>query len=51
MSIEYNKLLLTMAKLIANLVHIPPIPRVYIEALYDVINVSKPALDLAGIGL
>ena len=36
-----------MPELVTNLIHIPPIPGVYIEALYDVVNVSKPALDLA----
>jgi hypothetical protein len=36
-----------MAKLVTNLIHIPPILGVYIKALYDVINVSKLALDLA----
>jgi hypothetical protein len=36
-----------MAELVTNLIHIPPILGVYIEALYDVVNVSKPALDLA----
>jgi hypothetical protein len=35
-----------MAELIINLVYIPPILEVYIKALYDVVNVSKPALDL-----
>jgi hypothetical protein len=37
-----------MAELVTNLIHIPPILGVYIEALYDVVNVSKPALNLAG---
>jgi hypothetical protein len=36
-----------MAELVTNLIHIPPILGVYIEALYDVVNVRKPALDLA----
>jgi len=36
-----------MVKLVINLIHIPPILGVYIKALYDVINVNKPALDLA----
>jgi hypothetical protein len=36
-----------MIKLIINLIHIPLILGVYIKALYDVVNVSKPALDLA----
>jgi hypothetical protein len=36
-----------MAELVTNLIYIPPILGVYIKALYDVINVSKPALDLA----
>ena len=36
-----------MAKLVANLIHIPPILGVYIKALHDVVNVSKLALDLA----
>jgi hypothetical protein len=36
-----------MAELVINLIHIPPILRVYIKALHDVVNVSKPALDLA----
>jgi hypothetical protein len=37
-----------MAELVTNLVHIPSVPGVYIKALYEVVNVSKPALDLAG---
>ena len=37
-----------MAELVTNLIHILPILGVYIKALDDVINVSKPALDLAG---
>jgi hypothetical protein len=37
-----------MAELVTNLIHIPPILGVYIKALYDVVNVRKPALDLAG---
>jgi hypothetical protein len=37
-----------MAKLVANLAHIPSILRMDIKALYDVVNVGKPALDLAG---
>jgi hypothetical protein len=36
-----------MAELIINLIHILHILGVYIIALYDVGNVSKPALDLA----
>jgi hypothetical protein len=36
-----------MAKLVTNLIYILPILRVYIKALHDVVNVSKPALDLA----
>jgi hypothetical protein len=36
-----------MAKLVTNLVHIPLILGVYIKSLYDVINVSIPALELA----
>jgi hypothetical protein len=36
-----------MAELVFNLIHIPPVLRVYIKALHDVVNVSKPALDLA----
>jgi hypothetical protein len=44
--IEYNELVLTIIKLITNLIHISPILGVYIKALYDVVNVSKPALDL-----
>jgi hypothetical protein len=36
-----------MAELVTNLIHISPVPGVYIKALYDVINVSEPALDLA----
>jgi hypothetical protein len=36
-----------MAELITNFIHIPPILGVYIKALYDVVNVSKSALDLA----
>ena len=47
-AIEHNKLVLAMAKSIANFIHIPPVLRVYIKALYDIVNVSKPALDLAG---
>ena len=37
-----------MAELVTNLIYIPPVLGVYIKALDDVINVSKPALDLAG---
>jgi hypothetical protein len=37
-----------MAELVTNLIHILPVLGVYIKALYDVVNVSKPALDLAG---
>jgi hypothetical protein len=36
-----------MAELIINLIHIPLILGVYIKALYDVVKVSKLALDLA----
>jgi hypothetical protein len=36
-----------MAELVPNLIHIPPVLGVYIKALYDVVDVSKPALDLA----
>jgi hypothetical protein len=36
-----------MAELVINLIYIPPILGVYIKALHDVVNVSKPALDLA----
>ena len=36
-----------MAELVTNLIYILPILRVYIKAPYDVVNVSKPALDLA----
>ena len=36
-----------MAELVTNLIHIPPILGVYIKPLHDVVNVSKPALDLA----
>jgi hypothetical protein len=36
-----------MAELVTNLIHIPSILVVYIKALHDVVNVSKPALDLA----
>jgi hypothetical protein len=36
-----------MAELVTNLIHIPPVLGVYINAMYDVVNVSKPALDLA----
>jgi hypothetical protein len=46
-SIEHNKLVLAMARLITNFIHIPPVLRVHIKVLYDVVNVSKPALDLA----
>jgi hypothetical protein len=48
MSIEHNELVLAMAELVINLIHIPPILEVYIKALHDVVKVSKPALDLAG---
>jgi len=37
-----------MAELVTNPIHIPPVLRVYIKVLYDVVNVSKPAVDLAG---
>jgi hypothetical protein len=37
-----------MAKLITNLIYILFIMGVYIKALYNVINVSKLTLDLAG---
>jgi hypothetical protein len=37
-----------MAELVTNLIHIPFILGVYIKAPHDVVNVSKPALDLAG---
>jgi hypothetical protein len=36
-----------MVKLITNLIYILPILGMYIKALYDVGNVSKPTLDLA----
>jgi hypothetical protein len=36
-----------MAELVTNLIHILPVLGVYIKALYDVVNVSKLALDLA----
>jgi hypothetical protein len=36
-----------MAKLVTNLIYISPVLGVYVKALYDVVNVSKPALDLA----
>jgi hypothetical protein len=36
-----------MPELVTNLIYISPIPGVYIKALYDVVSVSKPALDLA----
>ena len=36
-----------MAELVINLIYIPSVLRVYIKALDDVVNVSKPALDLA----
>jgi hypothetical protein len=36
-----------MAKLVTNLVHIPLVLGVYIKPLYDVIDVSIPALELA----
>jgi predicted RNA-binding protein with RPS1 domain len=36
-----------MAKLVSNLIHISHVLRMYIKALYDVVNVSKSALDLA----
>jgi hypothetical protein len=36
-----------MTKLVINLIYILPILGVYIKALYDVVNVSKSALDLA----
>jgi hypothetical protein len=37
-----------MTELVANLIHILPVLGMYIKALYDVVNVGKPALDLAG---
>jgi hypothetical protein len=37
-----------MAKLVTNFIYIPPILGVYIKALYNIINVSKLALNLAG---
>ena len=37
-----------MAKLVTNLIHIPPVLGVYIKALHHVVNVGKPVLDLAG---
>jgi hypothetical protein len=36
-----------MAKLITNLVHISLVLGVYIKPLYDVIDISIPALELA----
>jgi hypothetical protein len=36
-----------MAELVINLIYISPILGMYIKALYDVVNVSKSALDLA----
>jgi hypothetical protein len=36
-----------MAELITNLIYISFILGVYIKALHDVVNVSKPALDRA----
>jgi hypothetical protein len=36
-----------MAELVTNLIYIPPVLGVYIKALDDVVNVDKPALDLA----
>jgi len=36
-----------MAKLIINLIYILPILRIYIKALYNVVNINKSALDLA----
>ena len=48
MSIEYSELVLVIAELVTNLIRIPPVLGVYIKALYDVVNASKPALDLAG---
>jgi hypothetical protein len=36
-----------MAELVTNLIHVSLILGVYIKALYDVVNVSKLALDLA----
>jgi hypothetical protein len=36
-----------MAELVTNLIYIPPVLGVYIKTLYDVVNVSKSALDLA----
>jgi hypothetical protein len=37
-----------MAELVTNLIHIPLVLGVYIKAPDDVVNVGKPALDLAG---
>ena len=37
-----------MAELVINLIYILFILGVYIKALYNVINIGKPALDLAG---
>jgi hypothetical protein len=36
-----------MAELVTNLVHVPLVLGVYIKPLYDVIDVSIPALELA----
>jgi hypothetical protein len=36
-----------MAELVINLIYISLILRMYIKALYDVVNVSKLTLDLA----
>jgi hypothetical protein len=47
MLIEHDELVLTITELIINLIYISPILGVYIKALDDVVNVSKPALDLA----
>jgi hypothetical protein len=38
---------LVIAELVTNIIYILPILGVYIKALYDVVNVSKSALDLA----
>jgi len=47
MSIEYNELVLVIIKLVINLIYILPILEIYIKALYDIVNINKPALDLA----
>jgi hypothetical protein len=46
-SIEDHELLLTMAELVTNLVRVPLVLGVYIKLLYDVIDISIPALELA----